>query len=211
MPSVDEKILASNSSSADRAGDFREAKQGGMDEKDNSSLIEKDDDLSKASAFNQSTQSSKNEKNKSAKKPEPGLISKGKVALAGALRWCWMPGLELTFGLTLIWINIHWVFNQVFPSLFCDFGEEWFLRSGVEASPAQKRVIKEAGKKFNLVETMGCGCLNLVILFMIITFLGLTSMVLQIFGDPIGFVTEVGKAVLGWVWDGAKSIFEALK
>ncbi len=183
MPSVDENLLAKDEDSADRAGGLREAKQRSKNEEpeDDVSFKETKDfiknpgsyvgqevgetnrEMQRVSMFNQRTQEAKRKKKESDNKKKGGLagkINQAKIALAQVLRMAWISLIK-SFGLTLIYINIHWLLSQVMPGLFCKLGEEWFLRPGTKGDPAKEKIVKKAGKKINLVETMGCGCLNL--------------------------------------------------
>lgn len=211
MPSVDEKLLANKSNSADRAGDFRQAKHWLKNESENDisfkdtkdfikdprayindDLEEANQKLLRASFFNQARQRAKKRKKESIDNKKDGIINQGKVVLAGILRWCWLPGLKISFGLTLIWINIHWFLSNIFSSLFCKLGEEWFLRPGVQGDPVKRKIVKQSGKKINLVETMGCACLNILVIFIILG-------ALIIFFWPIAVVMaiiDIGHAIL---------------
>jgi hypothetical protein len=215
MPSVDEKLLAQDQGSADRAGDFREAKQSNKNEnpeddvsfnnakdfiKDpeayvNDDVSEANQRLLRASFFNQARQRAKRKRGESVADKDLSKISQAKIALAQILRGAWISLIK-SFGLTLIWINIHWLLSQVFPQLFCKLGEEWFLRPGAQSDPIKRKIVKRSGKKINLVETMGCGCLNLVV-FIVIIF------ILAIFLWPI--------AVVDGIIDLGRKILEAFK
>lgn len=46
---------------------------------------------------------------------------------ANLLRWAWIA-LIPSFGLTLIWINIHAFMRWIFPTFFCKLGSEWIPR-----------------------------------------------------------------------------------
>ncbi len=206
MSSVDEKLLTQGEDSADRAGDIREAKK--SSQRDEPINIEQEDQ-DNYFKFRQKKQAEKNRKFSKKKLLTENLspISPLAISLAQLLRQSWILLIK-SFGLTLIWINIHVLGNMVFgPKVFCNLGEEWFMRSGVANNPQKKKQIKEAGKKIGLLEKMGCACLNLLFLLVLIIFLALISLPLQILGDPVGFVREVGSAVLGWIWDGVSGIF----
>lgn len=213
MPSVDEKLLAQNESSADRAGSLREAKQGSKNQeeddvsfKDTMNFIKNpavyvDDDVEKAnrrmlraSLFNQRIQAAKRKKGEDINKKKGGLagkISQAQIATAQLLRTSWVSLIK-SFGLTLIYINIHWLLNQVFPTFFCKLGEEWFLRPGVKGNPTKEKIVKEAGKKINLVETMGCGCLNLVVFLAIIS-----ALIISLWPIAVTLkIIELGKRIL---------------
>ncbi len=204
MPSVDEKLLAQEKDSADRAGDIREAKKNSQ----RGQYVNNNQDKGDLhSQLRQKKQEKKRKKNLKNKKGASGLINPLAFSLARLLRQSWINLIQ-SFGLTLIWINIHVLGNIVFgPKVFCNLGEEWFMRPGATNSPEQKKIIEEGGKKIGILEKMGCGCLNLLFLLVVVIFLALIAIVLEIFGDPIGFISEVAKAVLGWVWDGVVGVF----
>ncbi len=216
MPSVDEKLLSQNESAVDRAGRLRANKKEGTN---NLSNFDKDDGGDKGvddriDNFKKQKQIAKLkkdllDKDKKVKAGTGSIISRLAVFLASLLRQAWI-NLINSFGLTLIWINIHVFGNLVFGSkVLCNLGEEWFIRPGTAKNPAQQKLIKEGGTKIGVIEKGGCACLNFVIFIVVIFFLVIVVILLEIFEDPIGFVVSVGKAVLGTVWDRAKGIFSS--
>ncbi len=211
MPSVDEKLLSQEQSAADRAGEIRASRRN--NEKNNFNQNLEDEDINNRPAvFKQQKQIAKLKKDLLDKNKKVGvgsMISRLAIFLAQLFRQAWI-NLINSFGLTLSWINIHVFGNLVFGSkVFCNLGEEWFIRSGTAKNPAQQKLIKEGGTKIGVIEKSGCAGLNIVFFIVIIFFLAIGVILLEIFKDPIGFVVSVDKAVLGVVWDEARGIFSS--
>jgi hypothetical protein len=123
-------------------------------------------------------------------------ISKGTSAL---LRQAWTY-LIPSWGLTLIWINIHAFLNQVIGSrYFCNLGEEWVDLAAGGSAQAKEAMKKKAGKSIGLVEKMGLGCLNLGCLLLIIIVVGILVLMLKIIESPLSFFAEL----IGYIWRAA--------
>jgi len=119
---------------------------------------------------------------------------------SGLLKAAW-ENLVTSWGLTLIWIDIH-----VFSSLV--FGNKMFPKLGMEWIPdalkqTQFKEAEKLGKKIGIVEGMGVACLNLGCLMIVIAALMVVGAILKIFANPIAaFFTAFGyiwKTLLGIV------------
>jgi hypothetical protein len=95
-----------------------------------------------------------------------------------ALKFAWL-NLIPSFGLTLIYINIHVFLRQVFPSIFCPLGQELVPK---QALAAGGEAGKSAGKAFGLFEIMGLLALDFIALFAVICILGLIVMIVTFMG-----------------------------
>jgi hypothetical protein len=112
-----------------------------------------------------------------------------------------------SFGLTLIWINIH-VFCRIVigKNFFCKLGDEW-LEAGIGGgdNAAKEAVLGKSLSELtekvngcaNIGESMVLAVLDLIILLVIFCILALIGSILQIFDNPMAFI---GKA-FGWVWN----------
>lgn len=133
-----------------------------------------------------------------------GLMSKvGSPARKGTsalLRQAWIY-LIPSWGLTLIWINIHVFLGMVLGNnLFCKLGAEWTdAAAGATAKGAamKKKLEAKAGNSIGLVEKMGVGCADLGCLFILIAAVGIIALMLKVVSNPIEFFASV----IGWVWD----------
>lgn len=130
------------------------------------------------------------------KKKSP--IRKGTSSL---LRAAWINLID-SFGLTLIWIDIHVFLNKVLgDGMFCRLGEEWTDKAGAMSSGAMKEEMdKKARNSIGLVEKMGLGCLNLGCLIILLAIFVVIALVLKFFESPLEFFAEM----IGFVWDAAK-------
>ncbi|MDD5290529.1 MAG: hypothetical protein PHZ04_00220 [Patescibacteria group bacterium] len=116
-----------------------------------------------------------------------------------------------SFGLTLIYINMHVFLRWVFPDLFCKLGEEWMPKI-VAGESSAKNI---GGTAFGIVEVIGLLILDLIVLAIIATELALIVMIVDF---RRGNLIEKAKDVLdvvggltGLSWGAAKALFDLLK
>ena len=87
-----------------------------------------------------------------------------------------------SFGLTLIWIDIHFILNKVFgPKVFCRLGQEW-IPEPVKKMGAEK--VESAAALITKTEEAGCGCLNLGCLIAVIFSLSVAAMIASAVTSP---------------------------
>ncbi len=118
-----------------------------------------------------------------------------------ALRWAWLT-LIPSWGLTLIYINMHIFLRWVFPSAFCKLGEEWKPKIVGTGEHSAQSV---AGTAFGIVEVMGLVLLDLLALFLILGIITIFIMLADVAAHPAreawsfawGWVGDVFKAILG--------------
>jgi len=95
-----------------------------------------------------------------------------------------------SWGLSLIWIDIHIFLSQVLgKDLFCSLGEEWFPKG-------TPRNIDGAKKSVGMTEGMAVGCLNIGCLLLILGVLALVSMIVTGLTNPL----EAIKNIFGSLW-----------
>lgn len=106
------------------------------------------------------------------------------------LKLAW-ENLVTSWGATLIWIDIHVMANQIFGNkVFCDLGEEWLQAN------AAKSFGKAAKKSTGLVEKMGCGCLNLGCLLIVLLIACVIALIAGFFDNPFKALAYI----LGSIW-----------
>ena len=126
-------------------------------------------------------------------------LSPAKKGISSLLKSAWL-NLITSWGLTLIWIDIHVFGNQVFGNkLFCDLGEEWIPDDYVGAKDKAPKELDAPKKSIGLVENMGCCCLNLGCLLLILATVSLIAMIDGVINNPM-------KAVMATI----ESIWNAL-
>lgn len=125
-------------------------------------------------------------------------VNSAKVATNRALAFAWL-NLIPSFGLTLIYINLHVFMGFLFPGLFCKLGEEWLPKAVAGASSDVKAVSKGAG----LVETGLLIMLDfaamLFLFFLLIIMLAIIDSVFGILGHIFDFfstINETSKEIL---------------
>lgn len=136
------------------------------------------------------------QKNLNRKNSTTSVISKNSAAkqsLSGLLKSAWQ-NLIPSWGLSLIWINIHIFLSSVLgKDLFCSLGEEWFPKG-------TPRNLDGAKKSVGLTEKMGVGCLNLGCLFIILAVVVLVSMIVSAISNPLSSIENMIK-LLGTLWN----------
>jgi hypothetical protein len=125
------------------------------------------------------------------------VMSPVSQASKNALRWAWFS-LIPSFGLSLIYINMHVFLRWIFPSAFCKLGDEWVPKIAGMGEHSAKNV---AGTAFGIVEIMGLLMLDLLLIFIIISILGLLSLIVSAMEHPL-------KAILDLGWGGVKAIID---
>lgn len=82
------------------------------------------------------------------------------------LQWAWET-LIPSWGLTIIYINMHAFLRLVFPSAFCKLGDEWVPKK----IAGENSATNVAGTAFGIVEIMGLMLIDILVFFIILTFL----------------------------------------
>lgn len=181
---IDEQLLSQNES--EKAGEFRAATRGEMQEggeNEQASLRER---------VQQKRAQESKEKNQddlaSNLTPASGIL-KGTDEM---LKFAWENLID-SFGLTLIWIDIHVFLNKVFgPKVFRDVGEEWLPDSVKKIAGSNK----SAAGLLKIVEGSGIGCLNLGCLFLIIFIATLISIIASILNGDLSLIWALFKESL---------------
>ncbi|HZJ41155.1 MAG TPA: hypothetical protein VFD16_02735, partial [Candidatus Saccharimonadales bacterium] len=107
-----------------------------------------------------------------------------------------------SFGLTLIWINIHAFLSLVIgKDVFCRLGDEWLDGALPGGGAAQQAALGEAGKKIsgcaNIGESMVLAILDLVLLVVIIAIVAVIALLVKLVSDPVGFLASEFSLIWG--------------
>jgi hypothetical protein len=117
------------------------------------------------------------------------ILSPAKQGTSSLLKAAW-ENLVDSFGLTLIWIDIHIFLSQVLgKDLFCSLGEEWFPKG-------TPRNIEGAKKSVGMTEGMGVACLNIGCLIIVLSALSLVAMIVSGVTNPLKAIS----AIFGSLW-----------
>lgn len=122
-------------------------------------------------------------KEQAKKKLEEKALAPAKRGTSWLLKQAWINLLG-SWGLTLIWINIHvflrWVLGD---KLFCKLGEEWLPKQITGAGPTSQATGEKAeepiSKGIGLVEVMGLIILDSIVLAIILAILALIVMIVD--------------------------------
>jgi len=127
-------------------------------------------------------------KAKAKKKIEEKVAAPARAGTNKALRWAWLT-LIPSFGLSLIYINIHVFLRFVFgEKLFCKLGEEWIPK---QISAVGGEAGKRAGKSIGIVEVMGLLMLDLLVLFLILIAAGVFFMLIDLVTGWFGWLVKL--------------------
>lgn len=195
MP-LDEQLIARSNSwgneendSVVKSGEFRKSVRGGNSssyskDEDNYNESEKEDFRSnRIAALRQKV--NENLKNKIEKK----TLSPAKQAMSSLLKSAW-TNLIPSFGLTLIWINIHVCLRYVLgKELFCSLGEEW-LPKGMPSNPEGVK------KNAVILERIGLFLLDLVAMLVVLVLLSIIAMIVSGISNPLKAI----RALFGGIW-----------
>ena len=183
---VDEKLLNLNGGAQEKAGNLQAAKREvslGADSEESAGLS-----LREQVQLSRQEEAQSEEENKD---NESTSSTPARLATDSWLKAAW-TSLISSFGLTLFYIDLHFILNKVLgKNFFGPLGEEWV--------PAKfKRVGGDEVKKLNglvkTTETMGCALLNLLALAIIIGIIVLISLIASVIDEPL-------KTLFKWLYD----------
>lgn len=127
---------------------------------------------------------------KEAEEKKEGTTTPVKQGTNWLLKASWLNIID-SFGLTLIYINMHVFLRWVFPNLFCKLGEEWTPRI-VAGKSSTKNV---AGTGFGLVEVAGLLMIDLIALIITLHIIAIIALMFDIIANPakyiIGAISEL--------------------
>lgn len=162
MANIDERLMGNTLRPEQEPGAARELKgrrSGGGDE---------EGETGKPRSLRQRVQAARQTldlKARAKKKIEEKITAPAKIGTSKLLQQAWINLID-SFGLTLIWINIHVFLRLVLgEKLFCKLGEEWIPK---QISGAGGEAGKMANKSIGIVEVMGLAFLDLIVFFAII-------------------------------------------
>jgi len=122
------------------------------------------------------------------------LASPLRTATSRLLRQAWLHLID-SFGLTLLWIDIHVFLSQVLgEKVFCKLGDEWTLNNSVAGAAGES--VKAPAKLAEVGEPMGCCILNLAALFVFIAALSVIALIVKVIDNPLDAISTL----LGWLW-----------
>ncbi|MFA5024543.1 MAG: hypothetical protein WC523_06350 [Patescibacteria group bacterium] len=191
---VDEQLLnrRSEKSSAEKAGDLKEAQRSDSDSANqNPGFSEETTDI-RAQQVAEKRRAAQMAEDKEKKKETDSKPNPVNTATNNLLKKAWL-NLIPSWGLTLLWINIHVFLGTV-------FGEKFFSKLGMEwvdnnIKQAQFDEAKKVGKVAGTFEGAGLACLDLGCLLLIIAVMMVISLILNVFS-----LDGLSK-ILGWIWD----------
>ncbi len=150
-------------------------------------------------------------KERAKEKIEEKILAPAKAGTNWLLRWAW-GALIPSFGLTLIYINMHLFLRQIFPHAFCKLGEEWAPKLAQTGGKEIAKSFGGAGKIAGIIEIMGLLFLDLAVLMIVIIFLGLIVMIIDFITggvwEKIEDIWTLTKTFTGLSWSGIKALID---
>lgn len=181
MNSLDDSMLYNYEDELRMGATLREKQKASLDQKDNNNPESADQNMSlrQTMALARLKENAKN-------KIKKDVTAPAKLATRQALRWAWTT-LIPSWGLSLIYINMHVFLRWIFPDLFCKLGEEW--QPKIVGEHSSKNV---AGTAFGIIEVIGLLMIDLIILFTILTILSLIAMIMGWIQHPLDAISKLG-------------------
>ncbi|MEI6378497.1 MAG: hypothetical protein WCO55_02470 [Candidatus Falkowbacteria bacterium] len=162
---------------------------------DQKPVAETDEDSSESSPDDyrqvvQSARRAKGKKEGGIKKTLDKVFAPAQSQLSELLVECWV-GIPETWGLTLIWINIHAVMSLILSSVFCKLGHEWTgeIPGLGQAMGFSKKFKKHAEKSMFIAGMIEWGVLlicDAIIFAAVMIIIILLVFLVEILTDPIG-------------------------
>jgi hypothetical protein len=189
---IDERLMA-----AQRAGELREEKKkageegdGGIDNEKRNQEPEEQGDIrqSKLAALKEKA----NIKRRLKEKVNESVINPAKMATANGLRWAWLT-LIPSWGLSIIYINMHVFLRFVLPDLFCKLGEEWVPK---QAKALTGEAGGLAGKGIGILEIIALVIIDLILLILLLIIL---TIIVWISESLVFKILATGEKVWGWI------------
>jgi len=181
-------------SGAEKSGELREAQRDQSPEQSNPAPQGQDETTireQQVAAKREAALSEEAEEKKEEQSSGPNPVNK---ATSNLLKKAWLNLVD-SYGLTLIWINIHVFLGTVFSEkFFCKLGMEWM---NTNIKQAQFAEAKKLGKVAGNFEGAGLACLDLGCLLLVIAILMIISIIFDVFS------LEGLSRIMGWFWSGS--------
>lgn len=195
----------SASDSADRVGALNEARRDKADpepETEAASLREQQmADRRLQAKSGQADEEGKGEKEDKVEAAISKATAPIKKATSNLLKQSWLNLVD-SFGLTLIWINIHVFLRTVLSSrLFCKLGEEWLGSGPAASTPGGEKTNEKVGQTVGMAEGPALAGLDACCLLLLIIVVGLITMIVGFLENPMRAIMSLLKTIIGNLWE----------
>jgi hypothetical protein len=187
------------------------AKAGALNEAKRNSAGAEDGSATEPQTLREAVIAEKRKQEAEKNKADGGLKQKAAAPMrkgtSKLLQEAWI-NLIPSWGLTLIWINIHVFLSLVIgKDVFCKLGDEWLDGKFGGPNPAKEAALGEAGSKLtekvsgcaNIGESMMLVALDLLLLIVIIAIVAVIVLLVKLIEDPIGFYASEFSLIWGVV------------
>jgi len=136
-------------------------------------------------------------KNAAKQKLEEKVTAPARMATGQLLKFSWLNLID-SFGLTLIYINMHVFLRWVFPDMFCKLGDEWLPKQA--SVLGANEAMKNTGQAIGIAEVMGLLLLDILAIIVVGGALALIVMITGWISHPLDAIMNLGwNAVNGLV------------
>jgi len=126
---------------------------------------------------------------KTKKESKPKLVSPSKAATNRFLAFSWL-NLITSFGLTLIYINIHVFMHTIMPSMFGKLGEEW-LPKNIRDAGGKYGSAENTSKTFGLIEMLLLVFLDMIAILILLMVIAMVVVLIDALFGILGFLFDL--------------------
>ena len=193
---IDQEFLADSArESEERAGELAEAKRQALySSAGEEGRDETGDD--QAQSLREAVLDAKRKKKAGENKNGDKVLSPIRRTTSRLLRQSWLHIID-SYGLTFIWVNVHaFLSNVLGEKVFCKLGHEWSDMASSEL--ADNPAIEAAKQRAAVVEKMGVGCIDAVLIILLLFVIGIIALMLDVVSNPMSNLKTL--ASFAWKW-----------
>lgn len=214
MPNIDERLLAAQAADRQRQEEMfysdrlRQDKMASADrERQERSTQEK---TGESGSFRQRIMAARramdleNLKKQAKEKIKEKVTAPAREGTNWLLKAAWLNLID-SFGLTLIWINIHVFLRFVLgDKLFCKLGHEWIPK---QVTAVAGEAGEMGGKTIGIFEVMALLLLDFIALLIILAIVAIIVIIVTFMTDPVGAL----KAIWELGWEGVRAFYQLFR
>jgi hypothetical protein len=116
------------------------------------------------------------------------------VATSKLLQSAWR-NIIVSFGFSFLYVYAHLFLQQIFGKrFFASLGSEWSDRPGLTIKERERM-----GTPFKLIESLGVGCLTIVLFIAIIFAFSIPALIIEVITNPLRIFVEFYKDFFSWL------------
>lgn len=192
MPTIDERLLGASQQDKQRQQEAAYADQLRQEQMKAADQNRQAEDVPSLRQRVQAARQTLDLKQRAKDKVKEKVAAPAKLATGRALQWAWIS-LIPSWGLSLIYINMHVFLRWIFPDAFCKLGEEWLPK---QAAALGGEAGKTIGKGIGIVEIMGLLAIDFAILFVLF---GVVVLMVWLYDNVAVKVFNLAAIVVEWI------------